>query len=240
MVGTPLLIIMFVIRNGANLGHSDFNYEYASDGSCQKVPDLPDPDHSLQCKENPDQTFYYEITGYRRIPLTTCQGGRELQSSKFPCPGHEEDFEKEKAKAGIGGFWLFILVVVLPITIASAGGYWVYRNWNGGMQVGSIRLGSGPSSGSGGAFDSEQPWIKYPVAAVAGVIAVVGAIPLLLGSVWRSVSGLWGGSRGRYSGLGGQPRTYTTRNSFARGRGDYAVVDPDEDELLGEDEDEDV
>ena len=108
------------------------------------------------------------------------------------------------------------------------------------MKVGSIRLGSGPSSSSGGIFDSERPWIKYPVAAVAGVIAVLGAIPLLAGSAWRSISGLWGGSRGRYSGLGGQPRTYTTRNSFARGRGDYAVVDPDEDELLGEDDEDDV
>lgn len=104
------------------------------------------------------------------------------------------------------------------------------------MKVGSIRLGSGPSSGGSG----EQPWIKYPVAAVAGIIAVLGAIPLLAASVWRSVSGLWSGSRGRYSGLGGAPRTYTSRDSFARGRGQYAVVDPDEDELLGEDDDEDV
>lgn len=108
------------------------------------------------------------------------------------------------------------------------------------MKVGSIRLGPGPSSSSsGGVFDGERPWIKYPVAAVAGVIAVLGAVPLLVGSVWRSVSGLWGGSRGRYSGLG-TPRTYTSRNSFARGRGEYAVVDPDEDELLGEDEEDEV
>lgn len=103
------------------------------------------------------------------------------------------------------------------------------------MKVGSIRLGGPPSSGGRG----ESPWVKYPVAAVAGVVAVVAATPLLVSSAWRSISGLWGGSRGRYSGLGGAPRTYTTRNSFARGRGDYAVVDPDEDELLGEDEEED-
>ena len=129
---------------------------------------------------------------------------------------------------------MFILVVVLPVTIAGSVGYWVYSHWDGGMKVGSIRLGGTPSSSSG-----EAPWIKYPVAVVAGVVAVVAAVPLLVTSAWRSISGLWGGSRGRYSGLG-TPRTYTTRNSFARGRDDYAIVDPDEDELLGEDEDDEV
>lgn len=106
------------------------------------------------------------------------------------------------------------------------------------MKVGSIRLGGGDGSGRG-AFDSEQPWIKYPVAALAGLVAVVAAVPLLVRSLWRSVSGRFGsGGRGRYSGLG-EGRAYTTRNSFARGRGEHAVLDPDEDELLGEDEEED-
>jgi hypothetical protein len=41
-------------------------------------------------------------------------------------------------------------------------------------------------------------------------------------------------------GYGGYGRTYTSRSSFARGRGDYAVVDPDEGELLGDDSDEEV
>jgi hypothetical protein len=38
----------------------------------------------------------------------------------------------------------------------------------------------------------------------------------------------------------GRGRRFTTRDSFARGSGDYAVVDTDEGELLGEDSDEDV
>ena len=214
---------------------SDYNYEYATDHSCQLVSGLPLPDHSQQCEDNKNQNFYYEPTGYRRIPLTTCQGGKELDiSEKVPCPGRESDFQKEEGNKGIGGFWLFILVVVLPVAIAGSVGYWVYTHWDGGMKVGSIRLGGPSSSGSG-----ESPWIKYPVAAVAAVVAVMAAVPLLVTSAWRSISGLWAGSRGRYSGLG-TPRTYTTRNSFARGRGDYAVVDPDEDELLGEDDDEEV
>lgn len=99
-------------------------------------------------------------------------------------------------------------------------GYWVYRNWDGSF--GRIRLGE-----TGSAFDADRPWIQYPVAAVSAIVAVVAAVPLLVMSLWRSVMGLFGGSG----------RRYTTRQSFARGRGDYAVVDPDEDELLGGDDD---
>ena len=78
-------------------------------------------------------------------------------------------------------------------------------------------------------FDGEAPYIKYPVLVIAGLVAVVQAIPLLAASLWRSASGLFN-----------RNKRFTTRDSFARGRGDYAVVDTDEGELLGEDSDEDV
>jgi hypothetical protein len=80
-------------------------------------------------------------------------------------------------------------------------------------------------------FDGEAPYIKYPVVVIAGLVAIVQAIPLLVASLWRSASGMLGR---------GGSRRFTTRDSFARGRGDYAVVDTDEGELLGEDSDEDV
>jgi len=38
----------------------------------------------------------------------------------------------------------------------------------------------------------------------------------------------------------GRTARFTTRDSFARGRGDYAIVDEDEGELLGEESDEEV
>ena len=66
------------------------------------------------------------------------------------------------------------------------------------------------------------------------VSLAIAAVPLLVGSLWKSVSGHFGGR-----GFGGS-RTYTSRGSFARSRGDYAIVDPDEGELLGDDSDEDV
>ncbi|KAL9056411.1 MAG: hypothetical protein Q9206_002761 [Seirophora lacunosa] len=199
----------------------DYNFEPAKDGSCKLVSGLEPPDHSKICKEDPEKMSYFKPTGYRRVPLSTCEGGNELEkyeSKEVPCRGHEKDFEE--AHRGLGGFWIFILAVVLPFGIASAVGYWVWQNWDG--KFGRIRLGE-----QGSAFDADRPWIKYPVLAVSGVVAVVAAVPLLVGSLWRWASGLFGGGR-----------RYTTRGSFARGRGDYAVVD--EDELLGEDEDEEV
>ena len=203
------------------IANSDYNYEPAKDGQCVLVGGQEAPDHSQVCKEDPEKMSYFLPTGYRRVPLSTCEGGNELEkyeSKEVPCRGHEKDFEE--AHRGLSGFWIFILGVVLPVSIASAVGYWVWQNWHG--KFGSIRLGE-----SGSPFDADRPWIKYPVAAVAGIVAVLAAVPLLLGSLWRWGSGMFGGGR-----------RYTTRGSFARGRGDYAVVD--EDELLGEDEDEEV
>ena len=77
----------------------------------------------------------------------------------------------------------------------------------------------------------EGPWVQWPVAAVSGLVAVAVAAPLLIGSLVRSLRGMFGGYGGR---------TYTSRQSFARGRGEYASVDNDADELLGEDSDEEV
>jgi len=201
---------------------SDYNYETANDGSCQLVDGLQPPDHSKACEAEPNLKSYFLPTGYRRIPMTTCKGGRELEytTKEMACPGHEKQFEEEHR--GLSGFWLFVIAVLLPASVATAVGYWVWRNWDG--KFGRIKLGE-----SGGAFDADKPWFTYPIMAVSALVAVVAAMPVLLGSVWRGVTGLFGGGR-----------RYTTKQSFARGRGDYAVVDLDEDELLGEDEDEEV
>ena len=201
--------------------YSDYNYEIQNGGTCELVPGLKPLDHVQYCKDDPTRVSYFNATGYRRIPLTTCREGKDLEyvGREYPCPGHETEFKEEHR--GLSGFWFFVLVILLPFTLAGGIGYWVWRNWDGNF--GRIRLGDG-----GSAFDTDKPWLRYPVLAVSATVAVVAAIPLLVASLWRSVSGMFG--RGR---------RYTTRQSFARGRGDYAVVDPDEDELLG-DEEEDV
>ena len=212
--------------------YSDYNYQIASDGSCQLVPGLTPPDHSQQCVENPDLNSYYLPTGYRRTPLDTCSGGKELEytSTQKPCPHHEKEFEEEQHSKGLGGFWFFVLVFVLPISIATGAGYWVYQNWDG--KFGRIRLGEGGPSGSGDVFDADKPWIKYPIVAISGLVAVAASLPLVAGSAWRGLMGVFGRGGG-YGRVG----TYSSRSDFSRD-GRYAVVDPEEDELFGDEEEE--
>lgn len=165
---------------------------------------------------------WWEITGYRKIPISTCKDGREMEhtSTVHPCPGFEDEFQR---KHGIGGFGLFMAIVV-PFAVAGGVGYYVWKHCDG--KFGRIRLGDSTNT-----FDSGSPWISWPVAAISGLVAVVAAVPLLIGAAWRSVSGMFGGYGGR---------TYTSRSSFARGRGEYTGVASDEGELLGDDSDEDV
>lgn len=162
-------------------------------------------------------------------------GGQEFDklSVSHPCPGREEDYNR--AHRGPSGFVLF-LAIALPFAAAAAVGWWVWRHWSG--TFGQIRLGEQPSPAAAGRLgdllDSDAPWVRYPVIAVSALVAVAGAVPLLAVALWRSALGGWT----RLSSRGG--RRFTTRDSFARGRGDYAVVDEDEGELLGEDSDEEV
>lgn len=213
----------------------DFNFELDNHGSCSLVQGLQPLSFDEYCKQNPDAPEFYPPSGYRRIPLTTCEGGNEFDKTEAPraCPGHEEEFKKAHGASGVAIFF----AVVIPIGVAAAVGWWVYTNWNG--KFGQIRLGEQSS------FDHDSPWVKYPVIVVSAAVAVIGALPLLASSAWRSASSLIdrvrGRSGGRYSWLGGNgQRRFTTRDSFARGRADYAVVDEDEGELLGDDSDEEV
>ena len=212
----------------------DYNYEPGADGQCNLVPGVEKPDPETVCEKNPELEEYNEVTGYRRIPLTTCQGGRELDqtSRKYPCPGHQEEFEKKHSISGIGLFF----AIILPIVAAAGVGYWVWQNWDN--KFGRIRLGDGGylGTGPGDPFDRDAPWIKYPVLAISGLVAVVAALPMVIGSIIRMITTRVGRSGG--SSRGGFNRPYTSRSSFQRSRGNYAVVDPDEGELLGEDSDE--
>lgn len=222
---------------------SDYNYELDPFGQCALVKGLSPKDPAAWCKEHPDAIEYHEPTGYRRIPLTTCVGGAayDAESPAHACAGHEDEFERKHAVSGVVVFF----AVTVPFALAAAAGWYVWRNWSG--KFGQIRLGDQ----GGSVFEADRPWVRYPVIALSAVVAVVGALPLVGAALWRSVRGLgekvglFGGDsgRGRWSRLGGGgggTRRFTTRDSFARGSGDYAIVDDDEGELLGEDSDEEA
>lgn len=202
---------------------SDYNYEPQSDGSCALVPGLPKPDAMATCKANPDEIEYWEPTGYRRIPLTTCQGGLNLDHvvSKA-CPSKEKEYQEKHGISGVGLFF----AIVIPIALAGAAGYYAYTRWDG--KFGQIRLGEGGNATSERMLSRDSPLIIVPVAVIAGVVAVAKALPLLATSLWRSASGYMRVGRNRdYQG------PYASRGSFAARRGDYTSVVDDEDELLG-------
>lgn len=184
------------------------------------MPGLPKPDHITQCSADPDRVEYWEPTGYRRIPQTTCEGGLLLdQDESHPCPNKEEEYNKKHGISGVGLFF----AIVIPIAVAMAVGWYAYTHWDG--KFGQIRLGE---SGS-----SSRDAFAIPVAIIAGVVAVVQSAPLLVRSLFRSAGGLFRRDQ----------RPYSTRGSFAARRGDYTHVIEDEDELLGSgdtDDDEDV
>ncbi|KAE8355858.1 vacuolar protein sorting/targeting protein 10 [Aspergillus coremiiformis] len=200
----------------------DYNYEPQSDGSCSLVPGLPKPDAMEVCKKDLDTIEYWEPTGYRRIPQTTCQGGLNLdQFVSKPCPNKEEQY---KQKHGISGVGLFFAIVT-PLVIAGAAGYYAYSRWDG--KFGQIRLGEDAGTRQS-LLSRNSLLVTAPIAIVAGVVAVVRALPLLATGLWRSVSGHVRLGRSRdYS------RPYAYRGSFAARRGDYASIVDDEDELLG-------
>ncbi|CAL3967351.1 unnamed protein product [Diplocarpon coronariae] len=198
----------------------DYKFQRQNDGSCALVPGFTPYDHSLYCKEDESRVEYDEPTGYRRIPLSTCQGGREMDKSEaHPCPGHGEEFKQKHSTSGVTLFF----AIVLPFAAAGAIGWYVWRNYD--KHFGPIRLGEQSS------LDQQAPYIRYPVMALSAMAATLVAAPLLLASLWRSASSAFGRS---------PPARFTTRDSFARGRGDYAVVDDDVGELLGDESDEEV
>ena len=205
---------------------SDYNYELQNDRTCALVSGLEPQDHAQACRDDPDLKSYFKPYGYRKIPISTCSGGAEHKflGEEVACPGHEREVEEEHR--GLSGFAFFLVAILLPFTAAGLIGFVVYRRFQGSF--GRIRL---DDASSGSIFDADKPWVQWPVAAISALIAVLAAVPMVIGAGWRWTSSKLGRSRaGRY----------TTRQSFARGRGDYAAVDNDEDELLGDEEEDEA
>lgn len=214
---------------------SDYNFELDNHGQCSLVPGKQPISAEQWCTEHPDAIEYYEPTGYRRIPLTTCRGGSELDkaSTSHPCKGKEEEYERLRGTSGVAVFF----AVVIPFAVAGGIGWWVYKNWN--RRFGQIRLGES----SGFQFDNDAPWVRYPVVAVSAVVALVAALPVVAAALWRSATSAYervSGGSGGGGWFGGGPRRFTTRDSFARGRGVYTSIEDVEGELLGDDSDEEV
>ena len=106
----------------------DFNYERGNDGRCHLVPDLKKPNHEESCAKNKSLIEWYEPTGYRRIPLTKCVGGKELDKGEVkPCPGHEKEFNERHGPSG----WAIFFGIIFALTVAGAIGWYVWNRSTG-------------------------------------------------------------------------------------------------------------
>ena len=121
----------------------DYNFIKAKDGTCKLVEGLSAAPASEICKKNPDLIEFSDQTGYRKIPLSTCQGGLSLDvaADTYPCPGKEAEYQK---KYGISGR-SFFLIFFIPFVLLSALLWFIYDRGirrNGGFsRFGEIRLG---------------------------------------------------------------------------------------------------
>ena len=228
----------------------DYNYQRDTAGVCVQVGEERDPVE--QCRESPGLMEYHPISGYRRIPGDTCQGGKELDYifPPMPCPGHEKEYAEKH-----GTSVLLVLFIVLVCLGAAAGiGWLVYTRFSG--QFGRIALPSSDTSGGQTTrmrlpipnFDTSSAFVRYPVIAVSAAAATLMAIPMIVMSSGRWVRDRFPGTRrSAYTRLGGDgaawrgsnSRTYRSRDSFARGR-DWTGQASDESDLLGDDSDEEA
>lgn len=198
----------------------DFNYNLVSDGTCQLVPGFSPPDHMQVCSEMPGTVEYWEPTGYRRIPLTTCDGGFEYDKLvSHPCPGMEDSYRRKHQ--GLSGFGMFI-AIFLPLLMAGILGYVIYDHYS--KRYGQIRLGEED------AYKNQPLLIQYGIIAIAAVVTSVRFLPDALRHFVSVVKDRLSGQR---------DFSYTSREAFSRPTESYLPVDPDEDrELFMDDEDE--
>ncbi|KTW26839.1 uncharacterized protein T551_03301 [Pneumocystis jirovecii RU7] len=188
----------------------DYNYERVSNGTCQLVKGVNPPNHLDECKKY-NLIEYYKPTGYRRIPLTTCQGGKELDkdSLPIPCPGKESEYRK--LRKSLGGFGLF-LIIISPFIIIILSGYCMWALYRDRF-LGQIRLG-----------EDETPsgWIQYPIILVNKIIDSFLMIPAAISYIKTVIVSLFSGSR-----------RFSTRDSFSRNN--YSILLPNSPEFFYED-----
>lgn len=115
----------------------DFNYFLDVDGICKLVPGYNPPDHKEVCfSENPP-TEYWFPTGYRKIPLSSCEGGHEFDKvTPIACPGKENEFIRKYP--GLGIFTIVLLSIIGLGAIAFFGSF-LYNYYY--AKFGEIRLG---------------------------------------------------------------------------------------------------
>ncbi|CEP60192.1 uncharacterized protein LALA0_S01e05094g [Lachancea lanzarotensis] len=182
----------------------DYNYYKASDGTCKLVEGTGPPDGSEICRKHGFPVEYLETTGYRKIPLSTCEGGLELDwsSRRHACPGFEEEFKRLHRATGGHIF----AIVVLPLVVCIAATWFVYVrgvNRNGGFsRFGETRLGDEELIERNGLDKVVNLTVKIGVLGFSGLLTAKQLTT-------RAVHNAWQRLRSRLSGSTNGPTYYS-------------------------------
>jgi photosystem II stability/assembly factor-like uncharacterized protein len=194
----PLGDALKIVRNCACTRRDfecDFNYIRSNDGTCKLIHGLNPKDASEICKVDPNAVEYFEPTGYRRVPMSTCEGGQEFDKvTPKPCKGKESEF-LDRHGGKVSGFSL-VLVILLPIFVFIFVLWFVYDRGirrNGGFQrFGEIRLGDENDLIENNKTDVVvNKIVRGGITIIAGIIATYKMIKLADRAVLDSVKGLF-------------------------------------------------
>ncbi|WBW74203.1 sorting receptor for vacuolar protein, Vps10 [Schizosaccharomyces osmophilus] len=154
----------------------DYNFRRMKEGTCVLVHGLQPPNtESEQCAVD-DAVQWKESTGYKRTPMTFCEGGLPLDSGKtHACPGKEKEYEKLHPKPGN---WSIIFSVSISVILAVIFGYIFYR-YSQQYLKGAIRLG----------VDSEgESPINSSISFTKGIFA---SIPIFFYALYQSIRSIF-------------------------------------------------
>lgn len=89
-------------------------------GECVLVPDTtPLPSDDSVCRDD-NVEFWYERTAYRKIPHSSCTGGKRLdRGTEHVCPGPRHR-----------SAWFWIFVILMPFAVCGIAA-WFYSKRNG-------------------------------------------------------------------------------------------------------------
>lgn len=171
----------------------DYNYEKADDGTCKLIAGLVPEDRSEICRVDQNAIEYFQPTGYRKIAMSTCEGGQEFDKwDPVPCPGKEKEFSKSRA-GKLGGFGL-AMVIIIPTSVFAFAVWFVYDRGirrNGGFaRFGEIRLGDDDDLIENNNTDKVvNAVVRGGIAVLASVIATYKMIGLLGRGLGESIKG---------------------------------------------------
>ncbi|KAI0461954.1 vacuolar protein sorting/targeting protein PEP1 [Komagataella kurtzmanii] len=122
----------------------DYNFALANDGTCKLVEGESPLDYSEICRRDPTSIEYFLPTGYRKVGLSTCEGGLELDNwNPVPCPGKTREFNRKYGTGATG--YKIVVIVAVPLLVLLGATWFLYEKGikrNGGFaRFGVIRLG---------------------------------------------------------------------------------------------------